>query len=297
VSAPPAERIELAVISGMSGAGRSEAAKALEDLGWFVIDNLPTDLIQTMLTLATASGPDMRRVALVIDARAGGFRGGSTKALGKLRREVGHFNLIFMDASDDVLVRRFDASRRRHPLATDDPVALGIQRERELMRPFREGADLIIDTSDLSVRQLRRKVAASFEETSPTGTLRTTLVSFGYKYGLPLDADTVLDVRFLPNPFWIEELRDLTGLDAEVQSYVLGQDATSTFLVKIKELFAAVLPGYQNEGRHYLTIGIGCTGGRHRSVVLSEQIGGFIRAEGFKAKVIHRDVDRPPVPP
>jgi RNase adapter protein RapZ len=299
VSSDPSPSVDVTVISGMSGAGRSEAANALEDLGWFVIDNLPPALIDTMLSLALGPGKQLKRVALVIDARGGSFFGEATKALQRLRRSVGNFRLIFLDASDDVLVRRFDSSRRRHPLATDDPVVVGIQRERELMRPLREGADLIIDTSEISVRQLRRKISASFEgdDGIPTTGLRTTLVSFGYKFGLPLDADTVLDVRFLANPYWIDGLRELTGLQEPVKDYVLGQKETGPFLDRIRELFATILPGYQAEGRHYLTIAVGCTGGRHRSVVLSEEIARFIRDEGFSAKVIHRDVERPPVSP
>ncbi len=289
--------VDVTVISGMSGAGRSEAAKALEDLGWFVIDNLPPALIDTMLSLALGPGNQLERVALVIDARGGSFFGEATGALQRLRQNVGNYRLIFLDASDDVLVRRFDSSRRRHPLATDDPVVVGIQRERELMRSVRDGADLIIDTSEISVRQLRRKISASFggDEGVPSSGLRTTLVSFGYKFGLPLDADTVLDVRFLPNPHWVDELRDLTGLQDPVKDYVLGQAETGPFLGRVHDLFATILPGYQSEGRHYLTIAVGCTGGRHRSVVLSEEIARSIRAEGFGAKVIHRDVERSPL--
>ncbi len=294
---PPGEVVEVAVITGLSGAGRSEAAKALEDLGWFVIDNLPPALIDKMLALALGRGNDMKRVALVIDARGGAFFGEAAAALDMLRRRVGRFRLIFLDAADDVLVRRFDASRRRHPMAIDDPVAVGIQRERELMRPIREGADLIIDTSELSVRGLRRKISEAFEDGAAGNGLRTTIVSFGYKFGLPLDADTVLDVRFLPNPHWIDGLRELTGLQPSVREFVLGQDSTGPFLDRVKGLFATTLPGYQAEGRQYLTIAVGCTGGRHRSVVLSEEICAFIKEQGYNAKVIHRDVGRPPMPP
>jgi UPF0042 nucleotide-binding protein len=284
--------VEVTVLTGLSGAGRSEAAKALEDLGWFVIDNLPPALIRKMLTLALAPGNDIKRIALVIDARGGTFFGEAVAELDKMRRDVANYRLVFFEATDDVLVRRFDATRRRHPLAIDDRVEVGIQRERELMVRFREGADLIVDTSDLSVRALRTKLAAFFDSGSSPDGLKTTVISFGFKHGLPLDADIVLDVRFLPNPHWVEGLRELTGLDEPVRAYVYGQEVTQDFLARTKDLFAVLLPGYQSEGRHYLTVALGCTGGRHRSVALAEEIGTFIKDKGFGAKVIHRDVGR-----
>lgn len=287
--------VEVTVLSGLSGAGRSEAAKALEDLGWFVVDNLPPALIRTMLTLALAPGNDIQRIALVIDARGGTFFNEAVSELDKVRREVATFRLVFFEASNDALVRRFDATRRRHPLALEDRVEVGIQREREVMARFREGADLIIDTSDLSVRALRTKLSAYFEAGTPGEGIKTTVISFGFKHGLPLDADIVLDVRFLPNPHWVDELRDLTGVDEPVREYVLERDVTQDVLARAKDLLAVLLPGYQDEGRHYLTIALGCTGGRHRSVVLADEIGTFIAEKGFAANVIHRDVQRPPL--
>ena len=289
--------VEVTVLTGLSGAGRSEAAKALEDLGWFVIDNLPPALIRKMLTLALAPGNDITRIALVIDARGGTFFEEAVEELQKVRRDVANYRLVFFDADDEILVRRFDATRRRHPLAVDDRVEVGIARERELMARFREGADLIVDTSDLSVRDLRNKLSAYFEGGTPAEGLKTTVISFGFKHGLPLDADLVLDVRFLPNPHWIDGLRELTGLDEPVQDYVMRHDVTEDVLARVKDLLAVLLPGYQTEGRHYLTIALGCTGGRHRSVVLAELLGAFIRDKGFSAKVIHRDVGRAPVTP
>ena len=289
-----AREIDVTVISGLSGAGRSEAAKAFEDLGWFVIDNLPPQLIQKMMSLVFAPGSEITRVALVIDARGGTFFKEATKALEKLRRDVCNFRLLFLEASDELLVRRFDATRRRHPLAAEDRVEVGIQRERELMRPLRDGADLIIDTSQLSVRKLRAKIAASFEQSGPSEGLKITVISFGYKFGLPLDSDMVFDVRFLPNPHWVDELRPLHGLDHPVRDYVLAQEGTNDFIVRTKDIMALLLPGYQNEGRHYLTVGVGCTGGRHRSVVLAEEIGNVIREQGLSVKVIHRDIEREP---
>ena len=287
----------MTVITGLSGAGRSEAARALEDLGWFVIDNLPPALISKMLSLALSSGDDIKRIALVIDARGGAFFGEAAEALEKLRRDIANFRMIFLEASDDALVRRFDASRRLHPLATDDRVIVGIQRERELLRAFHDGADVIIDTSELTVRDLRTKLGALFGGAHLSEGLKTTVVSFGYKFGLPLDADIVLDVRFLPNPHWVEELRPHTGLEVPVRDYVMTQDATLDFVDRTRDLFGLLLPGYAAEGRHYLTVAVGCTGGRHRSVVLAEEIGNLIREKGFAATVIHRDVERVPVVP
>ena len=287
-----ATAVDVAVITGLSGAGRSEAAKALEDLGWFVIDNLPPALIEKMLSLALSSGNPIDRMALVIDARGGTFFNEAARELEKLRHDVGTFRLVFLEAADEVLVRRFEANRRRHPLALDDRVAVGIQRERELMSLFREGADLIIDTTDLSVRVLRRRIAAYFEGGSLAEGLKTTVISFGYKYGLPLDADIVLDVRFLPNPYWIDGLRPLTGLERDVRDYVLKQDGAATFLGRVQDLLTLILPGFQEEGRHYVTVAVGCTGGLHRSVVLGEEIGELIRSQGYGAKVVHRDIGR-----
>jgi UPF0042 nucleotide-binding protein len=284
--------VEVTVLSGLSGAGRSEAAKALEDLGWFVIDNLPPALIRKMLSLALAQSDEINRIAIVIDARGGTFFTEAVAELQKVRRDVSNYRLVFFEASDDALVRRFDATRRKHPLATDDRVAVGIQRERDLMAPLKDGADLIIDTSDLSVRELRSKLAAYFEEAGPSDILKTTVVSFGYKFGIPLDADIVLDCRFLPNPHWVDDLRPLKGTEEPVKDYVLSKEVTQDFLSRARDLFAVLLPGYQSEGRHYLTIAIGCTGGRHRSVVLAEEICAMVREKGFGAKVIHRDVDR-----
>ena len=284
--------VEVTVVTGLSGAGRSEVAKALEDLGWFVVDNIPPTLIRTMVKLALAPGNDIKRIALVIDARGGAFFDEALEELKKIRRDLTNYRLLFLEASDDVLVRRFDATRRKHPLAQEDPVAVGIQRERQLMAPLRDGADLILDTSDLSVRALRAKVGAYFSDSGPTDVLKTTVISFGYKFGIPLDADIVLDVRFLPNPHWVDELRPLDGRDDPVRDFVLEKDVTQDFLARTRDLLAVLLPGYQAEGRHYLTVAIGCTGGRHRSVVLASEIAILAREKGFAVNVIHRDVHR-----
>lgn len=285
--------VEVAVISGLSGAGRSESAKALEDLGWYVIDNLPPQLIEQMIQLALSPGNLISRIALVIDARGGAFFKEAEAALEALGKSV-EFRLVFLDAEDTALVRRFDATRRRHPLATGDDLLSGIRAERKLMKAFRDRADLIIDTSSLTSRDLRQKMAAYFG--GDTGDeMKTTVVSFGYKYGLPLDADIVLDVRFLPNPHWIEDLRPFDGREEPIRDYVLGHDATDVFLERTRDLLAVLLPGYQEEGRRFLTLAVGCTGGRHRSVVLSEELARYIEDKGFAVNVTHRDVDRSPV--
>lgn len=289
---PGRDDVHVAVITGLSGAGRSEAAKAFEDLGWFVIDNLPPALIDKMLALALAPGSSINQIAFVIDSRGGTFFSEAASAIETLRETFADVRLVFLDAPDDVLVRRFDASRRRHPMAEDDPVVVGIQRERELMQPFRDGADLVIETSSTSVRALRTKIGAYFALRDPAEGLKTSVISFGYKFGLPVDADIVLDVRFLPNPHWVDTLRPLTGLEDPVRDYVMNQDQTVDFLARVADLFALLLPGFQSEGRHYLTVAVGCTGGRHRSVVLAEELGAFIAEKGFPVKVIHRDVNK-----
>ncbi|MDQ3646864.1 MAG: RNase adapter RapZ [Actinomycetota bacterium] len=288
--------VEVAVITGLSGAGRSEAADALEDLGWFVIDNLPPALIDKMLALALAPGNPMRKIALVIDARGGKFFEEAAREIDKLRL-LARCRVIFLEAADDVLVRRFDSTRRRHPLARDSQVSVGIQRERQLMNVLREGADLVVDTSDLSVHQLRSKMRSHFEGATFANEMTITLVSFGFKHGLPLDADMVLDVRFLPNPHWVEALRPLTGLDPDVRAYVMAQQGTKDFIDRTKKLLDVLLPGYQNEGRHYLTMAVGCTGGRHRSVVLTEEIARLIGDGGLTVSTVHRDVERPSAAP
>ena len=292
-----ASEVEAIVISGLSGAGRSEAAKVLEDLGFFVVDNLPPALIKTMMSLALAPGNEIERIALVIDVRGGRFFDEASRELSNLRRDVCNYRMVFLEADTDVLVRRFEASRRKHPLANGARASVGLQREREVMKHFSVGADLIIDTTDLSVLGLRSRLAAFFDSSADDEGLNATVISFGYKHGLPLDADIVLDVRFLPNPHWVDGLRELTGLDRPVQDYVLGQEATGDFLARTQDLFGVLLPAYAQEGRHFLTVAIGCTGGRHCSVVLAEEIARFIREKGFAAKALHRDAARAPSPP
>lgn len=285
--------VELVVITGLSGAGRSEAAKALEDLGWYVIDNLPPQLIEQMLALALSPGNLISRVALVIDARGGAFLHEADKVLNELEDRVA-FTLVFLEASDEVLVRRFDATHRRHPLAAGS-VEDGIHEERLAIRPFRERADLVIDTTDMTSRDLRMKIGGHFGGNDRSDGMKTTVISFGYKYGLPLDADFVLDVRFLPNPHWVDSLRPFSGLDDEVKRYVMEKDQARAFVERVRELLDLLLPSFVEEGRHYLTIAVGCTGGRHRSVVMANEISSFVKDRELPVAVVHRDIDRSPV--
>jgi UPF0042 nucleotide-binding protein len=280
---------EFVVVTGMSGAGRSTAADSLEDLGWFVIDNLPAVLIQKMAEMVNLPGAEIERVALVIGR--GGDLGEVPGVLEALRGNGNRVRVLFLDASDEVLLRRYEGTRRRHPL-----VARGVEEsiadERRLLAPVRDQADLLIDTGELNTNQLRSRVLEAFGDEGGASSMRTSVVSFGYKYGLPLDVDVVFDCRFLPNPFWIEELRPFSGLDAPVREYVLDQPETKDFLEKVDGLLTGILPSFVREGKSYLTIALGCTGGRHRSVALAEALGERIGAHGHPVSVFHRDVER-----
>ena len=289
----PEELVELpdfTIITGLSGAGRSEAAKALEDLGHFVVDNLPPALIGKMAELAQRPGAAVQHIALVVDVRGRQFFSELTEALKDLASSGVDYRILFLTADDDVLVRRFEATRRRHPLA--DRVVDGIARERALLESMRAQADLVIDTSDLTVHDLRDKIVATFSRQTREARLQATVVSFGYKYGIPMDADLVLDVRFLPNPHWVEELRPLPGTDARVRDYVMTRQATRDFLDRFDEMLEVLIPGYLTEGKRYLTVAIGCTGGRHRSVVVGDEVTDMLRRRGLPVTIEHRDIDR-----
>ncbi len=284
--------LDVTIITGMSGAGRSEAANVLEDLGFFVIDNLPPALITKVAELAR--GQERTRYALVVDVRSGDFLAALGDALSDLRAEGGQARIVFLDAADDVLVRRYEASRRRHPASEGEGVIEGIERERALLGELKGEADVIVDTSSLNVHELRDRLRELFadEEAAHHARLQTSVVSFGYKHGLPLDVDMVLDCRFLPNPHWVESLRPLTGRDRPVREYVLGQRDTRAFLKEVDRLVALLLPAFEREGKSYLSIGVGCTGGRHRSVVIATELGALLAKRGYTARVAHRDVDR-----
>jgi UPF0042 nucleotide-binding protein len=280
---------EFLVVTGMSGAGRSTAADSLEDLGWFVIDNLPAVLIQKMAETVNLPGAEIERVALVIGR--GGDLAEVPGVLEALRGNGNRVRVLFLDACDEVLLRRYEGTRRRHPLAARG-VEESIADERRLLAPVRDQADLLIDTGELNTNQLRSRVLEAFGDEGGATSMRTSVVSFGYKYGLPLDVDVVFDCRFLPNPFWIEELRPFSGLDAPVREYVLDQPETKDFLEKVDGLLTGILPSFVREGKSYLTIALGCTGGRHRSVALAEALGERIGAHGHPVSVFHRDVER-----
>ena len=282
---------EYLVITGLSGAGRSTAADTLEDAGWFVIDNLPPALIGKVAELVGRPGSETERVALVSGRGGGEYVSELTEAVEHLRASGANVRVLFLDAADEVLVRRFENTRRRHPQAAEGVVA-SIARERAVLEPIKTQADIVIDTSELNVHQLRDRLLDLFERDDPSVGMQTSVVSFGYKHGLPLDVDLVFDCRFLPNPHWVDELRPLTGLDDKVREYVLSQPDTADFLDRLDNLLELLLPGYRKEGKAYLSIAVGCTGGRHRSVVLAEELGKRVEARGFRPTVHHRDVER-----
>ena len=283
--------LDVTIITGMSGAGRSAAADVLEDLGFFVIDNLPPALIAKVAELGRGKD-DTGRFALVVDTRSGDFLHDLEEALAELRQSGARTRILFLDASDDVLVRRYDATRRRHPLEETDRVSESIARERELLEELKGQADVVVDTSDLNVHELRDRLRELFGDSTRTDAgLQTSIVSFGYKHGLPLDVDLVFDCRFLPNPHWVEALRPLPGTDPKVRRYVMTQPEAKDFLAELERLFALLLPAYVREGKAYLSIGVGCTGGQHRSVVIAEELAKVLERLGFDANVHHRDVD------
>jgi UPF0042 nucleotide-binding protein len=284
---------EFVVITGLSGAGRSLAADQLEDLGWFVIDNLPPELVPKVVELAQAPKSSIEHVALVVGT--GAYQDEILPMLTWLRTAATRVRILFLEAGTDTLVRRYGSTRRRHPLSgsgNEESLVVAIERERELLDAVKAEADVVVDTSDLNVHELRRRMRTLFAADEVGSAMQITVLSFGYKHGLPLDADLVFDCRFLPNPHWIEELRPQTGLDPAVRDYVLGQPATGDFLTRLVELLTHLLPAYMAEGKAYLTIAMGCTGGRHRSVALSEQIATMLRRQGYAPNVSHRDVEK-----
>jgi RNase adapter protein RapZ len=288
VSAAPETQVpEIVVITGMSGAGRSTAAKSLEDLDWFVVDNLPPALLATMADLAGRVRGAVPRIAAVVDVRSRAFTTDLRSAIEELDVRGVQPKVVFLEAGDEALVRRFDSVRRPHPLQGEGRLVDGIAREREVLRAVRDTADLVIDTSALNVHELRAKMVGFFGAAHDT-----SLVSFGYKYGLPVDADLVVDCRFLPNPHWIPDLRPLTGRDPAVRDYVLSRSGAKEFLDAYTEVMRLLATGYEREGKHFVTLAVGCTGGKHRSVAMAEQLAGRLRDEGLDAQAAHRDLGR-----
>lgn len=281
---------EFVLVTGMTGAGRGTAAKVLEKLGYYVIDNLPPEILSDAVASIQRS-EDITRLAVVVDARSRKFFGGLVDQLEDLRRNGISSQILFLEAADEVLVRRQEAARRPHPLSLEGRLVDGLELERELLRVLRGRANIVIDTSNLNVNQLGQRVRAAFEDADSKG-LRASVVSFGFKYGIPIDADMVADMRFLPNPFWVDRLRPQSGLDAPVRDYVRGQPRAAEFLDRYEGLVALLTDGFLQEDKHFLTIAIGCTGGRHRSVAMSEAFAERLRAHGVRTLVVHRDLGR-----
>jgi UPF0042 nucleotide-binding protein len=278
---------EIVMITGLSGAGRSAAAGVLEDLGFYVVDNLPTSLVPTIVELAAKPGAGIDRLVLV----SGRNHSELLPHIEALKASSHRVAVLYLDASTQKLVQRYEATRRRHPFDLEgDGVLEAIERERVALEPVKGVADLVIDTTDLNVHELKDRIVSSFSETGSTA-MQVSIESFGYKHGIPLDADIVMDVRFLPNPHWSEELRPLTGRDEAVKTFVLGNDMTTRFLSHFEALLHEVIPSYQAEGRNYLTIAIGCTGGRHRSVAIVEHLVERLASQDVKALASHRDAD------
>ncbi|MBX9244079.1 RNase adapter RapZ [Actinotalea ferrariae] len=287
--APRTELPEVLLITGMSGAGRTRAAAVLEDLGWYVVDNLPAQLLPQLVGMMTPGG--VQRLAAVVDVRGREFFADLSAVADSLRSASITYRTMFLDASDQVLVQRFETVRRPHPLQGDGRILDGIAQERALLTSIRERADVVIDTTDLNVHELAHTVRSAVTG-GDEDALRINVVSFGFKYGLPLDADHVADVRFLANPYWVTELRHLTGRDEPVRDYVLGLDGAQTFVGRYADALEPVLAGYVQEDKRYATLAVGCTGGKHRSVALSEALAAELRGRGHRVVVSHRDLGR-----
>ena len=282
---------EIVIITGLSGAGRRTAAKSLEDLDWFVADNIPADLLPTMADLARRAKGGVPRLAAVVDVRSRAFSTDLKSAISDLHARGVRPYTVFLEAADDTLVRRFDSVRRPHPLQDNGRVVDGIGAERNLLRDVRGVADLVLDTSALNVHELRARMRDHFAAQSAAGP-RVSIMSFGYKYGLPVDADLVVDCRFLPNPHWIPELAPMTGQDAPVRDYVLSRPGAQDFLRAYLEALQVMLAGDEREGKHFVALAVGCTGGKHRSVAITEFLAGKLAEAGTDVQVTHRDLGR-----
>lgn len=288
---PQSQFSEVLIVTGMSGAGKSKAVEVLEDLEWYVVDNLPPKMLMPLVGMMTHAGSSIYRLAAVVDVRGREFFNDLYEVLQHFKRSNVTFRIMFLDASDEVLVRRFEQVRRPHPLQADGRILDGIRIERSQLADLRNRADFVIDTSETNVHDLAREVRATVTAGSEE-TLRVNVVSFGFKYGIPLDADHVVDMRWLKNPYWIDELRHLTGRDTEVSDYVLGLDGASDFIDKYIAALEPVFAGYLNEEKRYATVAVGCTGGKHRSVAVSEEIGRRLRERGYQVSVGARDLGK-----
>lgn len=283
----------LVIVTGMSGAGRTEAMHVFEDLGYFCVDNLPANLIGSLIELNGLPGGEgeHKNLAVVCDTRNGDYFGSLGDQLAMLREKDIDYKMLFLDADDEKLVSRYKSSRRRHPLCTDGTtIAQGIDRERRLLMDVHDAADYVINTTDMLPQKLRSTIRSLFGSGSERRGLSVTVYSFGFKHGAPLDADVVMDVRFLPNPYYDPELRPLTGLDAPVRDYVMLREETIEFLKRWRDLLDVIMPGYVAEGKQQLAIAVGCTGGQHRSVALAESTGDYLKSKGYRVSVAHRDL-------
>jgi len=284
--------IRFLIITGLSGAGKSTAMRVFEDLGFFCVDNLPPALLPKFAELALQSGGNIRQAALAIDVRGGEFFDDLFSALRQLEDMGFDYEIVFLDSSDDVLVRRFEETRRKHPLSQTGGVLESIKEERQRLEAVKERADKIIDTSVLSVKELRTELLETYVRGRQEGTITVSVVSFGYKYGIPLDADLVFDVRFLPNPHYQESLRPLPGQSEAVRRFVLEQPATREFMARLTEMMDYLLPQFVTEGKAHLTVALGCTGGKHRSVVLADELAEHLQRKGYNVSVRHRDMGK-----
>jgi UPF0042 nucleotide-binding protein len=282
---------EIIIITGMSGAGRSTAAKSLEDLDWFVADNLPPAMLPTMLDLARRARGPLPKIAAVVDVRSRAFSTDLKSAISELTNLGARPYVVFLEASDDTLVRRFENVRRPHPLQENGRISDGIAAERDQLQSLRARADLVLDTSALNIHDLRSRMRDTFGNEAETA-IRVTVLSFGFKYGLPVDADMVADCRFLPNPHWVPELAPQTGQDQPVRDYVLGQPGVADFLRAYTEVVQLTLAGYERSGKHFVTLAVGCTGGKHRSVVIAEEIATRLTGSWPGVQLTHRDLGR-----
>ncbi|MCL4836368.1 MAG: RNase adapter RapZ [Thermoanaerobaculia bacterium] len=289
----PARRIRLALITGLSGSGRSSVAKCLEDLGYYCVDNLPLPLLRDLLTRPDELCEGRDRIAVVADVRTPGFEREFPSVLAGIDTERFDPTLVFLEASDEVLIRRFSETRRPHPLAPDAPPSEGIRRERQLLENLRSRADLVLDTSEWSIHEIRSVIHREFAELGGEGhQMLVSVISFGFKYGIPYGSDLLFDVRFLPNPHFVEGLRERTGLEAPVQDFLDRQADFPDLLDRLGDLLGYLLPRYQRENRSYLSIAVGCTGGRHRSVAVAERLAGTLAEAGWSVRLLHRDVER-----
>ena len=282
---------EIVIISGLSGSGKSLANRCFEDMGYFCVDNLPAQLIPVFADLCTKS-ETLRRAALVVDVREGAFLQHFPEVLERLRQGEHRTTLLFLEASDDVLIRRFSETRRPHPLAVNEPLETGIRREREVLKPLRDLADVVLDTSRTNVHELKKYLYDNFQGKISGASMVITLVSFGYKYGVPEESDLLFDTRFIPNPFFVDGLKSLTGLDPPVRGFLHAQNEYSEFFQRVGDLLLFLIPHYRREGNTYLTISVGCTGGRHRSVAMVHELSEHLTSRGHSIKTVHRDLEK-----